>query len=427
MILKGSQRAGCGQLAAHLMNDRDNDHVTLHELRGFVSDDLEGALAEAHAISKATQCKQYMFSLSLNPPKDVPCGIDTFLDAADRAEIALGLEDQPRAIVIHEKAGRRHAHVVWSRIDADQMKAINLPHFKNRLNGLSKELYLEHGWELPDGHKENGWKNPLNFTLDEWQQAKRIGLDPREIKQIFREAWAQSDGIAAFKNALEEHGYYLAKGDRRGFVAVDLQGEVFSVSRLAEVKTKELEARLGSSDGLPGVDEVREANTKCMTSRMRDLLESLREQQNRELDPLVEEGRAIITGQRHERERLRELQQKRWTLEHHQRQQRFRRGLRGLWDVLTGRAADIRQENEREAFVNHCRDRDQREAQFEAHARERHEVMALIEDYRKRQREARMRVSGQVAFLMGLERAECAPVIANTRTRTSTRSWGPEI
>jgi hypothetical protein len=70
MILKGSPRAGATALADHLMNDRDNDHVFLLELNGFISDDLNGALLETHAISKATQCKQFMFSLSLNPPKD---------------------------------------------------------------------------------------------------------------------------------------------------------------------------------------------------------------------------------------------------------------------------------------------------------------------------------------------------------------------
>jgi len=46
MILVGSQRGGASQLAAHLMNDRDNDHVTIEELRGFVADDLRGALNE---------------------------------------------------------------------------------------------------------------------------------------------------------------------------------------------------------------------------------------------------------------------------------------------------------------------------------------------------------------------------------------------
>jgi hypothetical protein len=140
------------------------------------------------------------------------------------------------------------------------MKAVNLPHFKNRLTALSKELYLDHGWVLPDGHRENGWRNPLNFTLAEWQQAKRHNLDPREIKQQFRDAWERSDGPLAFKNALEERGYYLAKGDRRSIVAVDLNGEVYAVARACGIKTKEVTQRLGDGGDLDSVAETQEAH-----------------------------------------------------------------------------------------------------------------------------------------------------------------------
>lgn len=133
MILKGSQRGGARALADHLLNDRDNDHVTVEELRGFTSGNLRGAMAETHAIAKGTRCTQCVFSLSLNPPKDAATSVDDLRNAADRAEKALGLEGQPRALVIHEKEGRRHAHVVWSRIDAEAMKAVNLPYYKNRL------------------------------------------------------------------------------------------------------------------------------------------------------------------------------------------------------------------------------------------------------------------------------------------------------
>lgn len=73
-----------------------------------------------------------------------------------------------------------------------------MPHFKNRLMTISRELYLDHRWELPNGMPRDGGKSPLNFTLDEWQQAKRLKLDPREIKQNFQEAWRRSDGIKGF-------------------------------------------------------------------------------------------------------------------------------------------------------------------------------------------------------------------------------------
>ncbi len=112
MILKGSQRAGARQLSAHLLNTRDNDHVSVFDLRGFMDDSLPDALTEAQAVARGTRCKQYLFSLSLNPPSDRTVSEADFLKAADAAEKKLGLEGNPRAIVFHEKHGRRHAHAV---------------------------------------------------------------------------------------------------------------------------------------------------------------------------------------------------------------------------------------------------------------------------------------------------------------------------
>jgi hypothetical protein len=71
MILKGSQRGGGQQLAAHLLRADENKHVGVHEIRGFMADDVHGAFVEAHALSKGTKAGQYLFSLSLNPPPGV--------------------------------------------------------------------------------------------------------------------------------------------------------------------------------------------------------------------------------------------------------------------------------------------------------------------------------------------------------------------
>ena len=81
-----------------------------------------------------------------------------------------------------KKEGRRHAHVVFSRIDGETMTAIHLPHTKRKLVALTRELYIEHGWKLPDGLVNKRLRNPRNFSLAEWQQAKRIGKDPRSDK-----------------------------------------------------------------------------------------------------------------------------------------------------------------------------------------------------------------------------------------------------
>lgn len=98
-----------------------------------------------------------------------------------------------------------------SRIDAQEMRAVNLAHFKNKLTALSRDLYLDDGWQLPEGLRPDGHRNPLNFSLEEWQRAKRQGVDPREIKTIFRDAWNRSDSQRAFAHALSEYGYFLGR------------------------------------------------------------------------------------------------------------------------------------------------------------------------------------------------------------------------
>lgn len=257
MILKASQRSGAKQLGLHLMKTEENEHVEIHEVSGFVADDLMGAMKEAHALSLGTKCKQFLFSVSLNPPSTESVRVEVFERACDVIEGRLGLKGQPRMIVFHEKEGRRHAHAVWSRVDAETMTAKPLPFFKRTLNAIAKELYLENGWKMPDGFRDSKLRDPRSFTLDEWQQAKRAGLDAREVKSTIQECWAVSDNGPAFAKALEERGLFLAQGDRRGHVAVTIEGEVFAIARMVGKKTKEVAARLGDPKQLRTVADSR--------------------------------------------------------------------------------------------------------------------------------------------------------------------------
>ncbi len=43
MILKGNQRAGGRQMALHLLNSAQNEHVKVHEVSGFIASDVLGA------------------------------------------------------------------------------------------------------------------------------------------------------------------------------------------------------------------------------------------------------------------------------------------------------------------------------------------------------------------------------------------------
>ena len=86
------------------------------------------------------------------------------------------------------------------------MTARQLSFFKSKLRDVSKQLYLDNGWKMPSGFLDSKNRDPRNFTLDEWQQAKRAGLDARGAQGIAQECWAASDNSKTFAHALEERG-----------------------------------------------------------------------------------------------------------------------------------------------------------------------------------------------------------------------------
>ncbi len=374
MILKGSQRAGGTQLAQHLLKTDENEHVEIHEVSGFMSDTPMEAFNEAYAISHGTKCKQFLFSLSLSPPEKESVPVEVFEKAIADIENKLGLLGQPRVIVFHEKEGRRHAHCVWSRIDAEKMKAINLPHFKLKLRDVSRELYLEHGWQMPRGLVNNKERNPLNFSQAEWQQAKRIKQDPRAIKEAFQDCWAISDSRTAFANALEERGYYLVRGDRRGFVAVDWRGEVYAISRWVGVKAKDVKARLGSPDELPSVETIQQQLAEKFTDKLQQFVAEAISSHGKAERHLKQNRQALVKRHRQERAQLKQVQETRRQQETVARSSRLPTGLKALWFRLTGKYRAIKKQNELEA--RQCKKRDQAERQklIDQQIRERREL-----------------------------------------------------
>lgn len=353
--MKGNARGGAKDLALHLMKD-ENDHVTLHELRGFTSSNLMGALNEAYAISKGTHCRQYLYSLSLNPPETEQVSVDDFRAAIEGIEQKLNLADQPRAIVFHEKEGRRHAHCVWSRIDVTEMKAVQMSYDRTKLKAISRELFLEHGWQMPRGLANASERDPRNFTLADWQQAKRNRKHASDVKIAFQDAWAISDSKIALSHALEERGYKIARGNRGRFVGVDIHGEVYAIAQQANVKANEVRARLGDANDLPSVNEVTAQFASEMSKIMTRHKIELKTQAQIYASELKEERQRLINAQRDERANFLEGLQNRQQQEALRRQARFRNGLGGIWDRMRGEHTRIQALNEKEARATATRD-----------------------------------------------------------------------
>jgi len=278
MILKGNQRAGAADLATHLSNEYDNERVEIAQVRGTVADDLHGAFAEIEAVASGTRCKKPLYSLAINP--SAPITREQYFAAIDHIEGKLGLSGQPRAVVFHVKDGREHCHVVWSRIDLDNMRAIGMSHDRMKLRTCARELAHAYGLTLPAGLAEDRgdarFEKNRDVTFAENAMAEASGITPEQRRSDITALFRSSDSAESFRAGLERAGYVLAQGERRAYVVVDRAGHVHALARQIEgAKTKDVKARLADlpAESLPTVEQaqvLQQARQSAVDERLRE-------------------------------------------------------------------------------------------------------------------------------------------------------------
>ena len=317
MIPFASQRGSGQDLATHLLNAHDNEYVEVADVRGSIADDLHGAFAEwevqAHSMTKA---KNYLYSLSINPdPDQGPMPRELYEDYIACVEEALGLAGQPRATVYHIKedkhgVGREHAHVVWSRIDVQDLKAIHMAFDHEKLMTVTRQFARDHKIELAPGYhslEERKAQSHRQLSLYERYQQDTVGLTREERQEIVTELWHQRDDPKSFIKSLEYHGYILATG-KRPYVLVDIYGHSNSLPKLIDDKsgnTKQIRAFLGEEfviDNLPSVEEAKKLATRYqkglqsyaqqqLQAEQMDMLQEMQERRLEKLDRQIEMAR----------------------------------------------------------------------------------------------------------------------------------------
>lgn len=263
MITKGKSTTGRA-LAAHLLKP-ENDRVEVWEIRGAVLENLREAIDDWRDYSKGTACEKPIYHAQLNPDRDL--SREEWEKAIAIFEKEMGLEGYPRAVVLHEKEGREHLHLVYSRFnhdhEADKMWAWsdswNYPKHEQASREIERVLGLERvqGVHVEKDGKPRPDRTP---THDAMQQAKRTKIDPRTVKADVSALYASAEDGRAFVEALEANGYTLAKGDRRAYVVLDQAGGVHSLTRASGAKVGELGETLKDFPlaDLPTVQDVRD-------------------------------------------------------------------------------------------------------------------------------------------------------------------------
>lgn len=264
MIIKGGSRSNGRFFARHLTNSKDNDRVRLVEFKGFAKEDVPSAFQEMKADAMATRCENYFYHADLSPREDERLSDEQWGRAVDTLERHLGLENQPRFVVEHEKEGRTHRHVVWSRIDADTMTARPDSLTYRKHEAAAREIESDCGLEPVASVlvKDREGPRPARRARD-WEglRGSQSGLTPELVTRDVTALWLQCDSGPALKAALEERGYVLCRGDRRDFCIIDPAGDDHSLARRIQgARAADVRERLKDIDAssLPSVAEGRE-------------------------------------------------------------------------------------------------------------------------------------------------------------------------
>lgn len=294
MVINGGARTSTASYAAwlgrHLTRTDSNERVYVRKLDGVTADDLAEAIGEMSAMASGFRSKRGLAHFNIDWRHDEVLTDAQKARAVDRLAEEHGLTGQPCAVVEHVKAGREHLHVVFMRIDPETGKAIHDGHNYRRNEVVARELELEFGLERVQGVHvgREGVDRPARTPEDyEFAQAARSGITPEEARATLAGLWRSADTGQAFAAAIAAAGWSLAQGDKRDVVvALDPSGEAHPINkRLTGLTAKEVRARLADLDGLPSVDQARQA----MRDRARDAAGPV-------LDPGAELGGMEVAG-----------------------------------------------------------------------------------------------------------------------------------
>ena len=202
---------------------------------------------------------------------------------------------------------------------------------------------------------------------------------------MIRESWTGSDSRESFEAALKDKGLWLARGDKRGFVAVDWRGETYSLSRMSGAKTKEIAARLGNPKDLLSVDEAKAQIGAQLTPKLEAWAKEEQARADKAGLAAQFQREQMVQRQRQAREKLKTQHEERWLLEEKRRAERTPRGIRGLWGWVTGKNRQIRKENEAEIARNQERDRAEKQETIRKQLAERRNLQRQIKLAREKQ------------------------------------------
>lgn len=229
MVIRGNSRGNARQLSHYLLAKKDNEAIRILDVNEQLnpeSEDLHRAVFLMGVSAELSKSEKGLYHAQINPAigEDAAMNDDHWLQAADILGKQLGLQEQSRAIVLHTKKGRTHAHVVWERYSHEKGKMVSDSFSRLAQDRARKEMEATFG-QAATPHRNK--HRP-------------------ELKASLSALWHQTGTGAQFVKAARENGYIISEGSGRSpYMVVDENGRSYDLTRqLQGVKLKDVRNRL---------------------------------------------------------------------------------------------------------------------------------------------------------------------------------------
>lgn len=229
MVIRGNSRGNARQLSHYLLAKKDNEAIRILDINGQAdptSKELHKTIFLMGVSAELSRSEKGLYHAQINPAigEDKLMNDDHWIEASDILGKQLGLENQSRAIVLHTKKGRTHAHVVWERYDHEQERMVSDSFSRLAQDRARKEMEQTFGQQVtPHRNKHRP-----------------------ELKANLSALWHQTGTGAQFVKAARENGYIISEGSGRSpFMVVDENGRSYDLNRqLKGVRLKDIRQRL---------------------------------------------------------------------------------------------------------------------------------------------------------------------------------------
>lgn len=273
MVITGKTRQNGKQLGNYLVTQGENERIEVLEVSGATTTHVPDAVQEFSLAAELTRGRKGLYHATIDPAYGED-GLtpEQWRRCADVLGEQLGLQEQPRVIVLHHKKERTHAHVVWQR--ARDGRLIDDAHSYARHDQARAQLEVE-------------LKHQRTHQ-------------PQQVKNFLTSEWQAATSAQEFYSRITASGFRLAQGERRPYIVQTPEGlKLDLVRQLAGVRTAEVQQRL--ADLAQSLPQERELAGRDRQSDLEQLRERRRIERTMKAQIEAELGKNPVAGEKEKR------------------------------------------------------------------------------------------------------------------------------